>query len=183
MWYCIRVWTDDCQGDRIIRLQKGRGRSIIRGGEGEGGENDWWFCDAHIVTQRDSHRPIHMHSNKSTHTHIHTHTHTHTHAHTNADRYKLVCTRVQALSSSDNSPKYVMVGAHTHTHTHTHTQKHAHTNRHTYIHKRAHAQIILYSLTHTHTHTHIHSYMYIHTHRHFKIQTCSHTSINTHFIS
>ena len=110
MWYCIRVWTDDCQGDGIIRLQKGRGRSIIRGGEGEGGENDLWFCNAHIEHNATL-------TDLFTCTQANTHTHTHTHAYTNADRY--------------NVRAYV----HTHTHTcaHAHTHTHTHTHTFTYI--------------------------------------------------
>ena len=184
MWYCIRVWTDDCQGDRIIRLQKGRGRSIIRGGEGEEGENDLWFCDAHIehnatrtdlftCTQTNPHTHTHTRTHTHTHTLTHTNTHTHTHMHTQTQTDTNLYAHVYKHSVHQIIHPNMSWSARTTTpppptHTHSQTCKH----KHTYIHTRARTRV--HTHTQKHAHTNIHTYTHKCAHAHILLYSLMH---------
>ena len=80
-------------------------RSIIRGGEGEGGENDLWFCDAHIehnATLTD------LFTCTQTNPHTHTHTHTHTYIQTQHQLHiaKAVCELPKMQESQLENPQF-----------------------------------------------------------------------------
>ena len=144
MWYCIRVWTDDCQGDRIIRLQKGRGRSIIRGG-GRRGRGKWLVVlwPTHRTHTRLAQtyvgpRPCNESRTQSCAQYSHTHAYTHGHTHWDTQctfirrqiQTDVIMTCMQHVSSnlfsrvlsSKHVSLFICIYTHRHIYTHTITK-------------------------------------------------------------